>query len=320
MKLQYSPTTGLPLLRPMLAVPGEAFDSPEYIYEVKWDGIRCLAYLGEGTSLVSRNGNDLSYHYPELMDLHLTFPGRPLILDGELVTFEGGKPSFHRLLSRNRLQNTASIRRAAAESPAVLMVFDILYLKGNSLLEQPLLERKKLLADNLADHPALQLCEYVEGEGRTFFEAVCKLGLEGMIAKHADSRYYPGKRSNFWHKVKGMQEEDLVVCGYTRGKGQRESLGALILGGYRDDVLTYAGVVGSGFSQGETHRLLEQLEPLVTPQPSLENAPVLNQPVWVRPGLVCTVNFLERSPGGDLRHSSFVRLREDKAASECVLN
>lgn len=231
MEHQESPIAGLPLLRPMLAVPGVPFDSPDYLYEVKWDGIRCLAYLGKETSLFSRNGNNLTYHYPELQDLHLASSGTPVIIDGELVTFEGDKPSFYRLLTRNRLQNKASILQAAAQFPAVLMVFDILYLRGKSVLNQPLLERKQLLADNLANRAALSLCEYVKGEGTTFFQAVCKLGLEGMVAKQTDSLYYPGKRSQAWQKVKRMQEEDLVICGYTSGKGHRQSLGALILGG-----------------------------------------------------------------------------------------
>lgn len=320
MEHKESPIVGLPLYRPMMAVAGTPFDSPDYIYEVKWDGIRCLAYLGEETYLFSRNANNLTYHYPELKNLHQVFtPSTPLVLDGELVSFEGDKPSFRQLLVRNRLQNQASILQAATQSPAVLMVFDILNIGGKSLLNLPLLHRKQLLADYMGDHPALRLCDYLKGEGTTFFQAVSNLGLEGMVAKQIDSLYYPGKRSQFWKKIKSMQEEDLVVCGYTPGKGRCQALGSLILGGYRDGVLTYAGLVGSGLSHSITELLLELLKPLESAKPSLNIFPSLNQPVWVIPRLVCTVSYLERSSGGELRHSSFIGLRQDKEAEECLL-
>lgn len=310
----------LPLLKPMLAAPGEPFDSPEYLYEVKWDGIRCLAYLNRETLLYSRNGNDITYRYPELVGLHQGFSGAPLILDGEIIAFEGDRPSFHRLLARDRLQNNLRILRAAAEYPAVLIVFDILYLEGNSLLEKPLHHRKEVLKSLFPAHPSLRLNDYITGDGMTYYQAICDLGLEGMIAKQANSPYLPGKRSHCWLKVKRILEEDLIICGYTKGKGHRAGLGSLILGGYQGGRLIYAGVVGSGFSNQETEELQDLLEGLRTEKVPFDRIPAINQPEWVTPQLVCSVKYLERLNSGELRHGSFTRLRSDKVPAECRLS
>lgn len=313
------PSPKLPLLKPMLAITGEPFDSPDFLFEVKWDGIRCLAYLTEETVLYSRNGNDITHRYPELSGLHCKLAGGPMILDGEIVVFEGDKPSFHRLLTRNRMTSNFRICQAALQYPAVLMVFDLLYYQGESRLNMPLRDRKKLLAEVVVPNANLRLSEYIQNDGIEFYKAICGLELEGMIAKQLDSLYLPGKRSHCWHKIKRIQEEDLVICGYTRGTGQRQSLGALILGGYRGDRLVYAGLVGSGLSQAGVEEIKQLLEPLSREQSPLEHFPVLPQAHWVEPELVCTVKFLERTEGGEIRHSSFTGLRLDKEPEECRL-
>lgn len=314
------PSPGLPLLKPMLAIPGAPFNSPDFLFEVKWDGIRCLAYLTEETVLYSRNGNDITHRYPELAGLHRELAGAPLILDGEIVVFEGDKPSFHRLLARDRLHSNFRICQAAAEYPAVLVVFDLLYYQGKSKMDLPLKERKDLLANVLAPSENLRLSEYVLEDGVEFYQAVCRLELEGMVAKQLDSLYFPGKRSHCWHKIKRLLEEDLVICGYTRGKGHRENLGSLILGGYQDDRLVYAGLVGSGLSQEGIREIQQLLEPLKREQSPLDRYPNLPQAEWVEPELVCTVKFLERTAKGEIRHSSFSGLRFDKEPEDCRLS
>ncbi|MDA8211158.1 MAG: non-homologous end-joining DNA ligase [Clostridia bacterium] len=314
------PSPKLPLLKPMLAITGEPFDSPDFLFEVKWDGIRCLAYLTGETVLYSRNGNDLTYRYPELAGLHREVTGGPMILDGEIVVFEGDKPSFHRLLARDRLHNNFRIRQAAATYPAVLMVFDLLYYKGESQMGLPLKARKQLLADLPVSCPNLRLSEYILKDGVEFYQAVCRLELEGMIAKQLDSLYFPGKRSHCWHKIKRIFEEDLVICGYTRGKGRRQSLGSLILGGYQGDRLVYAGLVGSGLSEEGIQEIQQLLQPLKREQSPLDHFPTLPQAEWVAPELVCTVKFLERTNSGEIRHSSFNGLRFDKEPEECRLS
>jgi DNA ligase D-like protein (predicted ligase) len=303
----------------MLAIMGEPFDSPDFLFEIKWDGIRCLAYLTKETVLYSRNSNDITQRYPELSNLHHKLKGVPMILDGELVVFERDKPSFHRLLTRNRMTNNYRISQAAAQYPAVLIVFDLLYYQGKSQLHLPLRERKKLLADVVVPTANLRLSEYVQNEGVEFYQAICRLELEGMVAKKLDSQYLPGKRSHSWHKIKRIQEEYLVICGYTKGKGQRQSLGSLILGGYRGERLIYAGQVGSGFSQSGAEEIKQLLQPLSREKSPLEHYPVLPQALWAEPELVCSVKFLERTENGEIRHSSFTGLRPDKEPGECQL-
>ncbi len=312
-------TNELPLLKPMLAMPGEAFDSPDFLFEVKWDGIRCLAYLSEETVLYSRNGNDLTYRYPELASLHREITGQPMILDGEIVVFEGAKPSFHRLLSRDKLRNNFRIRQASLEYPAIYVVFDLLYYQGESQMSKPLQERKALLVNVLPTLNNLRVNDFMLETGIVFYQAICEMGLEGLIAKQLNSHYYPGKRTHYWHKIKRTLEEDLVICGFTKGKGHRQALGALILGGYQDERLIYAGLVGSGLSERDTEEIQQLLAPLKIEQSPLENFPTLSQAEWVIPELVCTVKYLERLKSGEIRHSSFNGLRFDKDATECRL-
>ncbi|HPU35189.1 MAG TPA: non-homologous end-joining DNA ligase [Bacillota bacterium] len=307
----------LPLIRPMLAVNSLPFDSDLHLFEVKWDGYRGLLYLDGNTSLRSRNLLDLTGKFPELGHLHQRVARKPAILDGEVVVFEKGKPSFTRLQARGRLNNVQGIKRVSIESPAVYIAFDVLYAGGKSVMERPLRERKALLAEMVKPGTEIIVPDYILHKGRSFFDACVSMGLEGVVAKKLDSIYLPGRRSTYWQKFRHTLEADLVICGYQTGASGRK-LGSLILGGYREGKLVYQGKVGTGFNEVEAAALLEGLHKIETDVAPLE-IPLTEKKRthWVRPLLVCSIDYLTTTREGYLRHPVYRGIRWDKAPEEC---
>lgn len=312
--------TSIPLLKPMLAVSSQPFDSPEYFYEVKWDGYRALAYLDTGvTVLRSRNLLEITGVFPELGGIHRGVKSLPALLDGEVVVFSGGRPSFGAIQSRGRLTSPVKIKRASEMLPAVYLAFDVLYAGGRPVMDEPLWRRKEILAREAQGTGPLVVSEYVPENGVLFAQAAREQGLEGIMAKAVNSPYLPGKRSPYWKKVRHTREADLGICGYSAGKGGRR-LGALLLCGSDKGKNVYAGKVGTGFNRETEEDLVKRLQKIRTETPPLavprkEAAGV----TWVRPHLVCTVEYLERTGEGYLRHPSFKGLRFDKEFAECGL-
>ncbi|MBC7325464.1 MAG: ATP-dependent DNA ligase, partial [Moorella sp. (in: Bacteria)] len=253
---------GLPVgrIKPMLAVTDQPFDSPDFIYEIKWDGYRCLAYLDGSTFLQSRNLQDLTPTFPELAGLHRGVRGQPAVLDGEIIVLdEGGRPSFSRLQARGRLAAPAKIRQAAIHTPAIFVAFDLLYYCGDNIMARPLSARKELLQEAIKQQQDyLLVSTFIEASGTSFFNACVRQGLEGVMAKARESPYLPGRRSPYWRKFRHTRQGEFVIVGYEPGKGER-SLGALILGEYRQGRLVYRGKVGTGFDREEEERLLAEL-------------------------------------------------------------
>lgn len=311
-------TEKLPLIRPMLAVNAQPFDSDEHLFEVKWDGYRCLAYLDAETVLRSRNLIDLTAKFPELDGLHEKVNRRPAILDGEIVVLDQGKPSFSMLQSRGRMGDLKRIGLASVERPAVFIAFDILYCNGMSVLERPLMDRKKLLEETVETGEELDLSQFILRDGRDFFAACVKEGLEGVMAKKMDAIYLPGHRCAYWQKFRYTREADLVICGYQCGTAGR-TLGSLVLGGQRDGKLVYQGKVGTGFSEREAAALLEGLHKLEVPEVTLHvPGAEKRRTKWVRPLLVCAVGYLTTTAEGYLRHPVYKGLRWDKSPEECL--
>jgi len=301
----------------MLAVSSRPFDSAEYIYEVKWDGYRGLCYLDGNTVIRSRNLADLTGKFPELAGMHRKVSRKPAILDGEIVLFEKGKPSFAGLQSRGKISELKSISRASAERPVIFIAFDVLYCGGKSVMGLSLIERKRLLEEMVGTGEELVLSRYICGEGRKFFEACVKEGLEGAVAKKLNSVYLPGRRSAYWLKFRHTKEADLVICGYQYGPGGK-NLGCLVLGGYHNGRLVYQGKVGTGFSSEEANALLEGLRRLEVAGETLQVPRAeKSRTRWVRPLLVCAVEYLEATAGGCLRHPVYRGLRRDKTPAEC---
>jgi len=300
--------TRLPLfkLRPMLAVSSPPFDSPHFLYEVKWDGYRCLAYIVGKTILQSRNLRDFTPSFPELSNLHYRVKAQPVVLDGEIIILdEKGLPSFNLLKARGSLTGEWKVRRAASRFPALFVAFDLLYYRGENIMSKPIEVRKSLLQESVSGSDNLALSNFIDTYGTSFFESCLKQGLEGVMAKEKGSPYLPGRRSSYWRKFKRTQQGQFLILGYQPGTGRRR-LGALLLGEYKNGRLIYRGKVGTGFDREEEERLLMQLERLSTTDPPFkEPVPGLTRPRWVEPRLICKVEYLEETPEGFLRHPSY---------------
>ncbi|HEX9914029.1 MAG TPA: hypothetical protein VGB32_03840, partial [Candidatus Bathyarchaeia archaeon] len=245
---------------PMLARPAERpFDDPDWVFEVKWDGIRAIAYVGENLSVRSRNNKELTGSFPELEELkELTSDA---VLDGEIIVFKGGRPDFRAVAKRNQLTNPAEVEEARAMSPATYVVFDVLEKDGVSLIDRPLSERLEILGMVLGRGRYVVQSVPVKEHGVDYYEAAVKRDLEGVVAKRLSSTYQPGTRSGDWLKVKRVKSCDCVVFGFTPGEGIRsDTFGALLLGLYDDGRPVYVGRVGTGFADADLKGIRSTLD------------------------------------------------------------
>jgi DNA ligase D-like protein (predicted ligase) len=307
-------------IKPMLATLGKPFDSPEFRYEIKWDGYRCLTFLDGATRLQSRNLKDISAVFPELDRLHQRVKSQGTVLDGEIIALRDGRPSFGELQKRAQLRNEEQIRATAAKIPAVLVVFDLLYHNNQPVLDEPLEQRRARLADLLLPAEELILSEQVPEHGIAYFQSVSKLGMEGVIAKRNDSPYLPGKRVMSWLKFKRKQIGNFLVCGYTIKPTRRGELSSLILGAFEDERLQWRGLVGTGFTVRELQEIHQELRSIETPECPFTGTALKPKGVhWTRPIIPCEVEFLELTDDGSLRHPSFRRFRPDLTPGECRL-
>jgi bifunctional non-homologous end joining protein LigD len=308
-----------PRISPMLAKPTKALppDDENWAYEIKWDGVRAIAYSEPGRiRFESRNHNDITHSYPELKAFNRALSSHRAILDGEIVAFdENGRPSFGRLQGRMHVSSEAAARRRMKEAPVAYIVFDLLWLDGHSLMELPYEERRARLKELELQGPHWQTPDHVVGNGAAVLEASRASGLEGVVAKRLDSPYLPGRRSPCWLKAKNVLREDVVVGGWLPGEGKRQnSIGALLVGVPEDGRLRYAGRVGTGFTGAELTRLAKVLEPRSHSPFSGEPAPPRNA-VFVEPTRVAEVEFTEWTSDGVLRHPSYKGLREEAPAA-----
>jgi bifunctional non-homologous end joining protein LigD len=313
--------------RPMMAEGGhKPFDDPAWWFEPKLDGVRTLAFVGtDATQLVSRTGNDQTERYPELANLARFVNALQAVIDGEIVAAdEDGRPSFHRLQQRMNLGSKREIDRIRRTIPVSLFAFDLLWYDGRDLTREPIEARREQLQAIVTETDLLRLTLVVEEEGRTFFESAKQLGLEGVVAKRLGSRYEPGRRTKDWRKIKALNYQDCVILGWTRGTGSRSStFGALLVGAYRkrDGELIWIGQVGTGFTDEVLADLMARLGEIETDQPPVDDPELrkLKGARWVRPELVCEVEFLEMTGGGKLRAPSFKGLRTDKIPADCII-
>lgn len=311
-------------LRPMLAHTADPFDAPEFLFEPKWDGFRCLAFLENGTTrLQSRNGVNLTPQFPELTTLHRQVQNQPAILDGELVVFQNGKESFHKLLQRWRRGGGAgTVREQSTTTPALFIAFDLLYSNGKSLLTSPLWKRKELLSRSVVTGDNLVLNGCVQEYGRKFYQAALEQGREGVMAKRLDSPYLPGKRSRYWLKFKPLRTTEAIIVGFVPKNKQSFTSLALAQMAADPDELAYVGNVGSGFSEKTMRDILTMLQPLPPSRCLLvyHLPPTLPKSlIWVDPALVVEVSYLEYTPAGYLRHAVYHRIREDRKPQDCKL-
>jgi bifunctional non-homologous end joining protein LigD len=300
-------------------------DDEGWAYEIKWDGVRALAYCEAGRlRLESRTLRDITSHYPELRPLAAELGSRDAVLDGEVVAFaEDGGPSFERLQGRMNLASESAVRRRMADTPVTYLLFDALYLDGRSLLDLPYTERRERLEELELEGANWQTPSYHRGEGAELLRLTKERGLEGLVAKRLDSRYLPGRRTRAWLKVKNIRSQELVIGGWLPGQGRRAgTLGALLVGYYHGDRedrrLRYAGRVGTGFTDAELDRLAGMLEPLRRVESPFEGRQPPKEAIFVEPELVAEVAFREWTAAGTLRAPVYKGLRSDKEPEEVV--
>ena len=310
------------IISPMLAELGKGKppSGREWLYEIKWDGVRALCFLdASGLRIAARSGNDITREYPELSVLPHHLNAREAIVDGEIAALDDrGRPDFERLQTRMHVTGAASIARLSRSTPVMLFLFDLLYLDGFDLRGAALSERKRVLAEILTPGGPIRYSEHFHAGGHDILEAARQHGLEGVVGKRASSKY-ESRRSGDWLKWKVTDSSDFIICGYT--SGERHGLGALILGEYREGTLVWAGNVGTGFDRKTVELLFRTLDPLKISECPFRSKPVMKSAfkgltpaakiVWLKPKIVCEVRFANRTREGRLRAPVFLRLRED---------
>ncbi len=297
---------------PMLArLAREPFDSPEYLFEVKWDGTRCIGFVERGrVRLHNRRFIEIQTRYPEFATLARLPSGT--VVDGEVIVLHGGRPDFSRLLEREQAEDAFRIEVLRRVLPATYVTFDLLYKSGRSIMKQPLSQRREQLREIMSavQDPHVLVPDHVVDYGKRYFREVKRQGLEGIMAKRRDSPYLPGKRSAHWLKVKVGRTGIFQVIGYLRRAGE-PAVSALLLGEPGKRVWRYKGRVGSGLSEAQRQALFSQLAccpPLARPPSGGPGAAI-----WVAAGLRARVRFLEETNAGRLRFPVFVGVfREDR--------
>ncbi len=289
--------------------------SGDWMYEVKWDGIRAMIALDEGTVRIrSRNQNDITAAFPELASAE-AFRATCGLFDAEIVCLDpAGRPVFKDVINRMRQTTEGAAARAKSKHPAVCYVFDCLYLDGRPLFNEPLARRREWMADAIKKDSSYRVSQTVE-DGEALFDAARDAGLEGIMAKKSSSVYTPGRRSDAWLKVKTRRTMDCRVVGYTQGKGDRaKTLGALHIAEERDGEWKYLGKVGTGFDDRTLAAVAAEVKALKESKRPFKEKPIDdNVSVWVEPKLWCEVQYASVTPNGTLREPVFVRMREDLA-------
>ena len=315
-------------IKPMLAHPFEkAFDSKEWVFEVKWDGVRAILFKNDRKiTIQSRNGNDITKRYPEVVaaaKLSLR-QCKSAILDGEIVVLnEEGIPDFHTHQHRMHVESLQEIMALSVEYPSTYYVFDILIKDNKNVEGLGYLERRDLLSSSLISNDTIKISEFIEEKGTEILKSSKKFKLEGIIAKHKASIYRQGMRSRDWLKIKNTKTQDCVIIGYTEGLGSRANhFGSLVLAVYSasEKKLKFAGHAGTGFNNQTLTEIYSKLREFETKSRPVDIVPYRNRAtIWLKPVFVAEVKFDEWTPDGILRAPVFMRLREDKKPEECVV-
>lgn len=298
-------------IKPMLIKDMEApFDSPNYIYELKLDGLRCIAYLDENlTELRNKRNLRLLSKFPELKDINKQVKER-CILDGELIVLKNGVPDFFELQHRSLLTDTFKMQLSYSKFPASFVAYDILYIKDHDTLELPLMERKKLLKEVVIENETLAVSRYIKEQGIELFNLAKKQNLEGVVAKVMDSKYYLDKRTKDWIKFKFLADKDFVICGYIP---KENGITSLILGQYHGDELVYKGHVTFGVRTD----FATKFNCKILPSSPIKVIPSNNEgAIWLEPNLVGVVQYMPNEKD-ILRQPVFKGIRDDVSPFQC---
>lgn len=309
-------------IKPMLAtLVDKPFDEKGWLYEVKWDGYRTIAYVTNGEAdLQSRNNKSFNEKFYPVFNSLLQWKINAVI-DGEIIVVnEKGISNF------SNLQNW----RSESDGELIFYMFDILWKDGNDLTQLPLTKRKKILRSIKLSSSNIRLSQSFEAGATEFFEVAKQMGLEGIIAKKADSKYYPGQRSKEWLKIKTHKRHEVIIGGYTHNEESSKPFSSLLVGIYENGKLRYTGKIGTGFSNKLQKEMMQQLKPLITKQSPFTTVPDINKPsrfrpnppkataTWLSPKLICEVSYAEMTNDGVMRHPSFEGMRDDKVVKEVV--
>ncbi|MFZ0452206.1 MAG: DNA ligase D [Ignavibacteriaceae bacterium] len=298
-------------IKPMLAVTGnEAFDDNDWLFEIKWDGYRAVAEIqNREVYLYSRNNISFNEKFKPVAE-SLAFIEHNLIFDGEIVSVDENGVSKFQLLQNFQKTGKGNL---------LYYIFDIIYLDGYDLKGLPLIKRKEILKQILPDLPDLKYSDHIEKEGRLFYKIAEEKNLEGILAKDKKSKYHLNKRSSEWIKLKLRKEQEAIICGFTKPKGSRKNLGALILGAYEGGELVYIGHSGGGFTEQDLELLRKKFEPLIRKKCPFKIVPKTNTPAtWIEPELVCEISFSEWTEEELMRHPVYMGMREDKKAKDVI--
>lgn len=290
----------------------DAFDSPDYIFEIKWDGIRCISYLDKDTDMRNKRNKLMIPIFPELADIHKQVKVK-CILDHELVVLKNGIPDFYEVQKRALMSNPFKIKLAYQRYPASIIAYDILYYKNKDITMLPLMDRKKYLEDTIVENNFMAVSRFIENNGIKLFELTKDKELEGIVAKKKTSLYWQGKRTKEWIKCKVMTTEDCVVCGYIP---KENNMTSLVLGQYSGDELVYKGHVTLGVS---LRKLIRQTKFEQSDKPPFVIASKSNEStIWLEPNLVCIVESMPTEKEA-FRQPVFKGFRDDKAPIECQI-
>ncbi len=303
-------------VQPMLAtLVDEPFDHKDWLFEIKWDGYRAISYIKNGhVEISSRNNKSFNEKFYPVYEALKSWK-IDAVIDGEIIVADNkGISDF------GALQNW----RSEADGSLIYYVFDLLWYDGKSLMEEPLSKRREMLKDILPPGDRILYSDEVNAAGISFFKSAAKMGLEGILAKKADSFYMPGNRSKDWLKIKTQLRQEVVIGGYTLNEGSSKSFSSLLVGVFNKKELVFTGKVGTGFTSKKQVELMKLFDPLIISKSPFEFTPDINKPsrfrpdppkaeaVWLKPELVCEVNYRELTSDGIMRHPSFKGLREDK--------
>jgi bifunctional non-homologous end joining protein LigD len=317
-------------VKPMLAqLADKPFDNEHWVFEVKWDGVRAILLRNKAkgiTEIQSRNGKRITHRYPEILkaiDSVIIKNNESIVLDGEIVVLnKEGIPDFQLHQKRMNVESQRDVEFLSNNIPATYFVFDIIYIDGKSIEELDFVDRRKIL-DTVIAKGSKKICisDYIEEKGKALFKSVIERRLEGIVAKYKHSKYRQGIRSSGWLKIKGLLTQDCVVIGYTRGEGNRQDyFGSLILATYDRGRLRFVGHSGSGFGFDQLEETLRLMQGFRTDKCPLDTVPYTNgQSVWLRPELVAEVKFSGWTQDMIMRAPIFVRFRDDKLPTECII-
>lgn len=296
-------------IKPMLAtLVTKVFDDKDWLYEIKWDGYRTLAFINNGeVNVTSRNKLSFNKKFPPVFEALQQWKTE-IVIDGEIVALnEKGTADFQ------QLQNYLNTH----DANLVYYVFDVLWYKGTDVTQLPLTERKEILKNILPVSEVIRYSDHITETGSAFFDIAIKQGLEGVMAKKCDSTYIINSRTKNWLKMKNNRQMEAIICGYAQGRNSRKYFGSLILGRYEGDELVYIGHTGSGLNDAQLKDVYNKLQPLVTDKCPFKKKPKTQMPAtWVKPEYVCEVKFSDWTSDKSLRHPIFLGLREDKKAAD----